>query len=198
MAQLEVLFGIAKRTRIGVVNLDASVSETHTKRNEIPNHPVEEGSDIADHVRRVPEEIVINGLVSNYPIAILASLTAASPIEGDSSPIGDRTGEAYKRLREIMDTAELIDVVTSLWDYTNMIISDMRVEREAATGNVINATITCKEVVLAQIETVEAPENLASPAPDLGSKPTTPASPEQDISLLGSISRGAGRVAGVN
>ena len=192
MAALEILFGIVERTRIGVVFLDAAVTETHTKRNEIPSHPVESGADISDHVRRVPEEIIINGLVSNHPIAILASLTAASPIQGDTGPIGDRAGEAYKQLRELMDNAELIEVITGLRDYSNMIISGLRVEREAATGNVINVTITCREVILVELETVDAPENLASKAPNLGSKPTTEASEKQDTSILGSVSRGLG------
>lgn len=192
MAQLEVLFGIAKRARIGVVNMDAVVSETHTKRNEIPTHPVEQGADISDHVRQVPEEITINGLVSNHPIEILASINAPSPIEGDTGAVGDRVGEAYKQLREIMDTAQLIQVITGLRDYNNMVIESMRVEREAITGNALNATLTCKEVMLAQLETVDAPENLAAPAPDLGSKPTTEASPEQDASVLGSVSRAVG------
>lgn len=50
--------------------LDASTRQQHDAASEVTTHPVEEGSDIADHVRRALDRVTIEGWITNTPIRI--------------------------------------------------------------------------------------------------------------------------------
>lgn len=187
MGALEVIFGGPRKMRVGLVNFDASVSETHTKRNSIPQHPVESGKNVSDHIRQEPDEITINGIVTDHPIIFLASIQAESPLEDDLTPVNDRADLAYAELGRVMNDGELVEIVTTLRDYENMAITEFAVQRDAQNGNVMNATISAREVRIVTTETVEAPEadNPANAPPvDAGNKPPTPAGAGASGSVL--------------
>ena len=57
-----------RHARIGDICIDVSVMESHAASAEVSEHPVEEGSVIADHIRPEPRTIEIEGLVTNHPI----------------------------------------------------------------------------------------------------------------------------------
>lgn len=179
MALLEVLFGSGRKARVGVVQFDASVSEGHGKEAEVPDHPVEVGADISDHIRRKPETLNVNGIVTNHPIVFLASLNAPSPKLGELAPTEDRVEAAYSELRRVMDAGELVDAVTTLREYRNMAITSLQVQRDAANGNVLNAQLSLREIILASVERVDQPQPVAA-AKNLGRKATTPADATTD------------------
>ncbi len=157
MAVLEVIFGVPTLAQIGVLTLDASLEETHTSASEVTEHPVEEGTNISDHIRRLPETLVINGVVTNHPLFLLPSFTAPSPIQGDNLALSDRVKAAYDKLKEIHDAGTIVRVVTSLRDYTNMAITGFSVLRNAPNGDVLNATISMREILTAKAEAPETP-----------------------------------------
>ena len=155
------LFGGPRRPILSVVEtleaieFDASVQETHSNSAEITQHPVEEGADITDHIRRQPEELSVNVIVSNNPPIILASLRA-QPISGFGDP-ATRAEDAHQFLRTIMNNNQLVQFSTTLRDYTNMAIVSMSVDRDATTGNIANINMTLREIIIATTETVEPP-----------------------------------------
>lgn len=154
---LSILFPKTKVT-VGLVQFDAALSETHRKSNEVTAHPVEAGVDVVDHIRPLPEEIEISGVVSDTPLVYLPSLRAPSPITDDLTHPSDRADIAYWELNRIMDEGELIDVITKLREYENMAITSFTVDRDAATGNVLNASLSLRQVVTVESQTVAAPE----------------------------------------
>lgn len=142
------------------IQFDASVSETHTNSAEITQHPVEEGADISDHIRRLPEELSVNVIITNHPPIILASLRAL-PISGFGDP-ASRAEDAHTFLRTIMQNNQTVGFSTTLRDYTGMAITSMAVERDKDTGNIANINMTMREVIIATTETVEPPAPAAS------------------------------------
>ena len=175
MALLEVIFGQPQRARIGVLTLDASVEETHTSASEVTEHPVEEGTNISDHIRPLPDTLEINGIVTNHPLFLLPSLRAPSPIQGDNQSQSDRVKAAYDKLQELQKSGELVRVITSLREYERMAITGFSVIRNAPNGNVLNATISLREIFTAQVETTEAPvpvNKTAAKTVDQGKKTT--------------------------
>jgi hypothetical protein len=52
---------------IGGIWIDCTVRERHTMSSEVSTHPVEEGSDIADHVRALPRSVTLECVISNKP-----------------------------------------------------------------------------------------------------------------------------------
>lgn len=176
-----------QKARVGVVNLDASVEETHTKTNELTDFPVDSGVNITDHIRQTPDAVEITGIVSDTPIVFLASTQARSPIEDEITITRDRVKLAYDKLQEIMNTGALVTVVTTLRTYDNMALTGLSVTRNAATGRVLNAALSLREVLFAFAETVEAPDPVEpqnkKPA-KRGRQVTKTATPAAESSLL--------------
>lgn len=66
------MFFVFKTTkaRIGTVELDASISETHAATAVATRHPVESGADVSDHVHLNPRTFLIEGLITNHPLEV--------------------------------------------------------------------------------------------------------------------------------
>jgi len=158
---LTLLFPKSK-VRVGLVNFDATISESHRKSNEVTSHPVEAGIDVSDHIRPQPEEIDINGIVSDTPLVYLPSLRATSPIEGDLTRPTERADAAYKEIQRVMDAGQLVTVVTKLREYEDMAITSFAVDRDASTGNVLNATLSLRQVVTVESQVTAEPIPIAS------------------------------------
>lgn len=130
---------------------DASITENFNKTAQVTDHPVEDGADVTDHIRRLPEEIEIRGWVSNDPILFLASLRIGPAPR-------NRAEDAYEELRRIMDEGQLVRVVTQLRNFENMALTSISVSRDKDTGRILDATIGLREIVIATTEVVEPPE----------------------------------------
>lgn len=155
---VDFLFGVTPKTKIGLVTIDAAVTVTHKKANEITKHPVEEGTDISDHIRHTPDSITVEGAVTNDPIVLLASLRAKSPVDSgflDANP--DRAKQADEEFVRAMNDGDIMTVVTSLRTYENMVITEYTVTRDKGTGNILSFTIALEEIVIVNTEQVAAP-----------------------------------------
>ena len=129
---------------------DASLTENFSRSAEATKHPVEQGADITDNVRVLPQTVTINGWVSDNPIQFAASLrTGPAP----------RTiaADAYETLNRIMDSKTTVRVVTSLRSFDDMILTNIDVSRDKDTGQILDATITLEQIIIATTETVNPP-----------------------------------------
>lgn len=128
------------RTKIDTIEVDATISEKPTRKMEITEHPVEDGSDLADHSRVVPEIVVIVGSISDIDLG------------------GTRTGLSRRQpgwadlqraaLEDLQDSHVVFDVQTSRKVYRDMMLSELTWESNAKTGGELSFTATCKSVVL--------------------------------------------------
>lgn len=172
MALTELIFGAPVEVRIGnpipvlgVIQFDCSLSERHAGDAEVTEHPVETvigaagvPGVVSDHIRALPEELEINGIVTNTPIVFLASALAESPVfPFKRSPLQDRADTAYWTLRQLKNAGHLLDVVTSLRTYSNMAITSLVVARDVSNGNVLNCTVGFREVKTATSLAFEKP-----------------------------------------
>jgi hypothetical protein len=135
-----------------LVELDAAITEEHTFTNNVSTHPVEDGSDIADHVRLSPEQITIEGFVTNSPIKNLIQLRT-DPNQG----AGDIVQNTYGVLLSIAGRAgkppALIDIFTTMKIFTDMVMTKLTVPRDAALGEALRFTaefIHLRKVTLEQ------------------------------------------------
>lgn len=128
--------GGRNNTRLGIITFDAIVSEVHTLKAQVTSHPVEEGFNVTDNIRTLPEELQIDGIVSRHPIKFLSSIRIQK----------DPVDAAYKTLLGIVNKSTLVDVVTSLDVYTSMAINSVTISRDADTGNVLSASIGLTKV----------------------------------------------------
>ncbi len=175
--------------RFEVLEFDASISETHTGAAEATSHPVEDGSEMSDHVRRMPEELQINGVVTDHPIVYLRSTEGRPAVQGGDPR--NRAKDVYFLLRRWKNDGQRLGVSTTLRAYQNMVIISFSVARDKDSGNMLNANLTLREIVTAKTEIVPAKEPTPEKAgrrqaANQGTKTKTensPGSPVEDRSL---------------
>lgn len=177
---------ITKRAQLADIELDASLSETHSASVEVTDHPVESGASVSDHARALPEQLTIEGLVTNNPLwgptsSAAESFQVGRPVR-TTAP--SRSGAIYRKLLQLKDAGTAIDVKTGLREYTDMVITSLNVPRDASTGDALRFSITLKQIKTATLQVVQT-EDKVKAKKDLGPKQTkaTPAATENN-SLL--------------
>jgi len=175
-SKVSILFGRKQGGRIGKVDLDVVVSEEHTYSNQVTSFPVEDGSDITDHVRQEPEMISLSGIVTGSPVEFFGGVRKASDFFKRGKGAGnDQLKEAFEGFLKDMgynypeqaggglkarNTASLVDISLGLRNYTNMIITNFSVPRDKGTGEALRFSLTAKRVRLValpfEVNTVSA------------------------------------------
>ncbi len=186
MGLTELIFKTGGLASVGAIQFDAMVSETHSAQADVTEHAVEYGADITDHIRMRAREVVLNGVISNTPVVFLASVQAKSPLIDDTERTVDRVEVAHKEILRTMRAGELVTIVTSLEDYPpEMAITSYSVTRDAENGNVLNASLTLKQVFISKTEQdvgnpAPAPVNVGNKEPEpKGKKPKKKPKPKQ-------------------
>ena len=146
-----------------IVTFDATISEKHQSNSEVTDHPIETGASIVDHIRRMPEELSLTGVVTDDPLVVDRTVNATPASTGGDSD--QRAVSSYNFLLQSKDQGRLIRVFTKLRDYRNMVIVSLSVTRDARESRIVRAELTLREVMIANTEQVEAPTPAATAAP---------------------------------
>lgn len=132
---------------------------------QITQHPVEQGSTISDHAYKLPAQLTIRivwpagggnpfGWIpfSSY----LPNASGQIPIAsyGDS---GAALRTLYLELQRAQALRYLVTIMTGKRNYKNMLIESIGVTTDERTENVLQATITFREVILVSTSTVSSP-----------------------------------------
>lgn len=192
MAQVALTFKRV-RTAIDSLALDATISELHTAESEITEHPVESGSNIVDHLRKKPDVIQIEGIISNTPIPhpndpltrkTIGSVTYDSRGQIDAT----RAPKALQDLLDIQTQQRLVDVYTAVRQYENMAMKSLTLPVDKRTSESIHFTAVLVEVRI--VTNAEATiDDKGKSKSDQGKKATTQASDaETSRSTLKSLS----------
>ncbi|WP_312740906.1 phage baseplate protein [Cedecea neteri] len=175
---LSTLFRLQSR-KIGVMVPDVVVSEKHSDTLEITEHPVEVGAAINDHAYKRPSEVTMEcgfaGGGSLLDVFDTRDIGFGTPLNGMSPK------EVYKALLDTQERRELLDVVTGKRTYNNMLIRAIEVTTDKTSENVLNCTLTLREVILSNTTaiTVADKSNMqlgadTSAVQNTGTKSTTP------------------------
>lgn len=178
MAQTSVLFGSARGGKIGELQLDATIREGHSFVNSVSEFPIESGSEVNDHIRLEPEEITMEGLVTNTPINIFQENNAevitnvSGGVEIKNEKKSDEVNNAqlaFEKLLEISGrktsgeniTPKIVTVVTGLKVYTDMAMLRFESVRTRNTGAALGFTASLRKILFVDSETVEIPNAAA-------------------------------------
>lgn len=138
-----------------VLTIDAVLDEQHSCKTEITQYPVEVGVNIADHIRPLPEELTLTGIVSNYP----------THAEGIAENNQRRAEQFWESLRDAKNKGVLVDVHTTLHDYLNMGILGLDAPRNAQYGSILRFQMQFREVITTETEQVAALKKKTTPFP---------------------------------
>ena len=148
--------------KIGIIVPDVVITEKHSDALEITEHPVEKVTSagtgfVSDHAYRRPSELVMEiGFAGGGSLLDLL----------DTSNIGLSLGlspkETYQKLLDLQREKVPFSVTTGKRQYENMLIRVLDVTTDRTTENVLMATLTLREIIITQTQTVKvaAKENM--------------------------------------
>jgi len=133
---------------IGQISIDATVQQEHKLASEVSDNPVEDGSNIVDHVNLLPFQLTLNGVITDSPIkfGVFSSVVNAGQTIATLFGQTRRSIEAYQQLEKLWESRVPLTIITSLKEYKDMIIESLSVPRTAQTGNAIHFTISFRQI----------------------------------------------------
>jgi hypothetical protein len=160
---LSILNNRREPNKIQDLIIDTSISEDHVYTNRVTDNTIEDGTTVSDHIVRDPEQLTINGIVSNTPITLVQQgennlvredLTNRVQVAHDLL-LGYMGRSVPKQLGDIPEqqlTPQLLDIVTGLRTYTDMAITSLSFPRSRVTGNSLRFNISFRKVKKATAE----------------------------------------------
>lgn len=182
---------------IDAVTLDASLSEKHAGDVDVPEHPVETGANISDHVRKKPEALSVDGILTDYPLESSRGdfkFVAAS----GQTPGPGRARAMYEKLEAMRDSGTVIEVFASTKNYPNMLIRSLNRTHDKSTSGAFKFTAQLTEIRMAESQLVPVKRtkvNAAKPKVSGGKQTGTKAdAPTKNKSwIAGAVDSAVGR-----
>lgn len=168
---ISLLFNHNKYVRgsVGLVTFDTMISEEHKFTSRVTYYPVESGTIVSDHILLQPDTVILNGVVSDTPLNILASY--------------NRSIAAFQALLYLFYNRQVVTVVTGIQIYRNMAITTLDVPRTIQTGQTLNFNITLQRIIYADtVQVLTDPNNVFSGVQD--STPSDIVAENTNIPLL--------------
>lgn len=160
---------------------DATIEEVHTDDLEITDHPVEQGAAISDHAFKRPSELIVTagwsdspnnsglgnqivGAAANSSPALQAIIGVARAIGGivdmfASRGSGSPSQAAYQQLQDMQNNRVLFTIYTGKRVYRNMLVKSLATTTDAKTENSLIIRIGCRQILMAQTQTVTVPDS---------------------------------------
>jgi hypothetical protein len=170
--------------KIDTIELDCVLHESHTYKNTITDFPVERGYNISDHIIRSPEQVTLEGIISNTPVN-KDSVYTGNGDDANPSPVGDRRLAALESLLivagydtpeqqpdSVINLAKIVDIVTGLRVYHSMVLMTLDIPRDAASANILRFTAEFKRITITESGTakIENTSSLLGRAPNIASQ----------------------------
>jgi hypothetical protein len=181
-----LLLGKPQPVRIGPnLELDCVLREVHGMQSEVTRLPVEEGADISDNWVNEPEELIVEGVITNSPVRILGTFftkqTRGTVQNQKVTGVGVNLVQlAFEELQRIHQAKKLITITTRLKTYTDMAMVSAPVPRLPEHGDGIQFSATFRKIRKVSIKTtdiqvIRTKRESAQPVRRKGKQNTTPA-----------------------
>ena len=183
LEKVSMFFG-GKKHRLGAIEIDALIKESHEFRSQVTEHPVESGEAFIDHIYQLPMTVHLEGIITNTPntlIGFTAFDSLHAVVTGKSNDIAE---QAFKKIEEIFSKREPINIASSLKVYTNMVLESLNVERGGASSESLHFRCSAREIRVANLTTIAAPEpkeEALKEKKNLGEQETKPATEDLQI-----------------
>lgn len=180
-------------SKIGSFTIETVLDESHEYKNDVSMYPIEEGFDISDHIHQHPESLTISGLTSDTPLPqntgdlteflkgagenrTQAALEDLLAIAGYSLPKQEKgTGLSNRDIDttntlitpERTTSPQVVDIVSGLRIYTNMICTSLTFPRDARTGRSLKFSASFRKIftVESKVVSIDKTSNLGGKAP---------------------------------
>jgi len=163
---VSVLFGKVG-AKIGSLQLDASLKDSHSFENEVSSFPIEDGFTISDNIRVLPVQLTIDGIVTDSPISVrfqdVNDIVSGNSSNRTESLVVEREDTAVRveTARDVLlkirgengKDPEIVTIVTGLKVYENMVMTKLTFDRDGKTGRALPFTASFTRLVTKQLST---------------------------------------------
>lgn len=140
------------------IDLDVTQDETHEWKSDVTLYPVEEGSQISDNIRPLPDKITVTGWITDAPINNEEiELSEAESLGGRAS----RAFTTFGLLHDLKDQRKLMTVYTKYKTYTDMALQSCNIPRSGNIGEAITFTMEFINIRLVNTQTVDVPPGIS-------------------------------------
>lgn len=167
-----------------LIQLDASLKESHSRKSTPTKFPVETGGNISDHVILDPFELEITGIITDTPLSGIQQIVteiSSSVASALLPPVGviaassayalfkalsdsdSPSVAAYGQLLQLQANRQPFDVLTSLYRYPSMWISHLSAPRDSGTGDSLIFTVGLSQLIVVSPQSVNV-QIFANPA----------------------------------
>jgi len=172
-----------------LIAIDCVSEEEHSMASEVTEHEIEDGSYISDFILNKNKTLTITGLISDDPITIfqtgLLSRTVTpllpnalkSKLPYSLSDKKQPSKEIFDKLEEIHNEKIIVNVITKLKQYKNMVMIRLDIPRDRTTVRLLRFTAKFVQVRFVMSEMVYAPSSMqrttnlnTDPAKNFGEK----------------------------
>ena len=140
---------------VGAVELDLILDESHSKNAQVTENPLQEGRAVSDGIYLELREGSLTGLVSNHSIkhSVPPDRQTAEGLldKAENYQLENRAKQAWEDLKSLMDSKQLVTIVTSLEVYDNVAITSIETERNGDTGDALEIKVGFKQVQKVQL-----------------------------------------------
>lgn len=157
---------------VSLIVFDATGTLTHAGDVEITEHPLEDGSNIADGARAKQPTLQLEGVLVDQPFI--------APGLGEEPARAGRATYLYAVLMAVKNAGGVLEVRTPLFNYDNMLIKSISAPQATNTGSALKFTMQLTQVKLVRTQTVKlkaVKTAKAQPNQKDGAKNATPAPP---------------------
>jgi hypothetical protein len=149
---------------IGTFIVDAFIAEHYQFSNSVTDIPVEEGSNIADHIVEEQDVISVEAFIGNTAFEVITKEgNAVSNLQAPDRMA--RVQQAYQELKKLVKTKETIDVVLGLETFTGMAITLFNIDRDVETGANLPFTMEFKKIKVVHSDTTKINASTTKAAP---------------------------------
>ena len=127
------------------------ISEKHSLKFRVSDHPLQDGSTISDHVHQEMQECTVDGMFTNHPLRKLEEVNEVKFKDeyatSDVKPTVSNTALAnFEKLKLLAKQRKPVRLVCSLEIYPKMVITGIDYDRDSKSGSSIRFTMTLREL----------------------------------------------------
>lgn len=127
------------------------ISEKHSLKFRVSDHPLQDGSTISDHVHQELQECTVEGMFTNHPMRKLDEVNEVKFKDeyatSEVKPTVSNTALAnFEKLKLLAKQRKPVRLVCSLEIYPKMVITGIDYDRDSKSGSSIRFTMTLREL----------------------------------------------------
>jgi hypothetical protein len=143
------------------IPIDARISSTYSFRAEVTQFPVESGATVTDHVHTRPDEITLEGMVSDSGLVEFPSLLGLRG-DGELQQPGTRRQTAFDAIFRAFTDKTPLTVVTEYLIFDDMVIESFDVPKSPERGEAIWFNMTLRKISTVKTLTSSLPPEVVA------------------------------------